>query len=187
MDMQYGKGYFLIANPVLPDPNFSRTVVLICNHNEDGSFGLVVNRSAQINAEEVFSNNEIFKGESCKIFVGGPVSQTQVFYLCRSETDIPGLQQICPGVQMGMNRETLEAVTPKLHNPSEDIRFYLGYSGWAAGQLEGEMERKSWLTCKAEKDFVFGNPEQGIWPGVVRSLGKEYEYLLQAPINPSMN
>ena len=174
MEMKYGKGYFLIANPVLPDPNFSRTVVLLCNHNDDGSFGLVVNRSAELTANEVFSQHDFFKDESCKVFIGGPVSQTQVFYLCRSETPIPGW-------------EVLEALTKQLRSPTEDIRFYLGYSGWAAGQLAGEMEQKSWLPCKAKQDFVFGTPEQSIWPTVVRSLGKDYEYLLQAPVNPSMN
>ena len=187
METKYGKGYFLIANPVLPDPNFSRTVILICNHNENGSFGLIVNRSAQLTANEIFSQRELFKGESCKIFIGGPVSQTQVFYLCRLEAPTPGLEEVCPGIQMGMNWEGLEDVVDQLRNPAEDIRFYLGYSGWAAGQLAGEMEQKSWLTCEAKGNFVFGEPEQSIWPGLVRSLGKDYEYLLQAPVNPSMN
>ena len=187
MEMKYGKGYFLIANPVLPDPNFSRTVILLCNHNEDGSFGLVVNRSTQLTSSEVFAQQDFFKDEKCRVFIGGPVSQTQLFYLCRTEIPIEGLEEVCQGVFMGMNWEILQNVTTQLRNPDEDIRFYLGYSGWAAGQLAGEMEQKSWLTCEAKRDFVFGEPEQNIWPRVVRSLGKNYEYLLKAPVNPSMN
>ena len=82
MENNYGKGYFLIANPVLPDPNFSRTVVLLCNHNDQGSFGLVVNRSAKLTARELFTRHEFFKDEDSRVFIGGPVSQSQVFYLC---------------------------------------------------------------------------------------------------------
>ena len=85
-----------------------------------------------------------------------------------------------------MNWESLEGIVDRLNDPELNIRFYLGYSGWAAGQLEGEMEQKSWLTCKASRDYVFGDSEKQIWSDVVRSLGKDYEYLLQAPVNHSM-
>lgn len=187
MDANYGKGYFLIANPVLPDPNFSRTVVLLCNHNEEGSFGLIVNRSTRLTSKEVFSSHDLFKEDESRVFMGGPVSQTQVFYLCRSFQPIMEMEQVCPGVHMGMNWEALAAVVQNLENPQQDIRFYLGYSGWGAGQLAGEMEQRSWLTCEARQDFVFSLAEDQIWPNVVRSLGKDYEYLLNAPVNPSMN
>jgi putative transcriptional regulator len=76
---EYGKGYFLIANPVLPDPNFSRTVVLLCNHDDEGSFGLVINRSAPIDSKEVFAEMGMSKFPSGKIYLGGPVSPSQVF------------------------------------------------------------------------------------------------------------
>jgi len=187
MNDKYGKGYFLIANPVLPDPNFSRTVILLCNHNDQGSFGLVLNRSTKLKAREVFTTHELFKEENNRVFFGGPVSQSQVFYLCRSENSIPGLEEICPDVYLGMNWESLEMTVDRLKEPEVNIQFYLGYSGWAAGQLDGEMEQKSWLTCKASEDFVFGVSENQIWSMVVRSLGKNFEYLLQAPVNPNMN
>ena len=97
---EYGKGYFLIANPVLPDPNFSRTVVLLCNHDGEGSFGLVINRSAPIDPKEVFGQMGMANFSSGKIYVGGPVSPAQVFYLCRSEETLPELEKICDEVYM---------------------------------------------------------------------------------------
>ena len=183
----YGKGSFLIANPVLPDPNFSRTVVLLCNHNDEGSFGLVINRNSGMKSTEVFGGSELLAGYEADVFIGGPVSPSQAFYLIRSFGPMPGMEQVCPGVHMGMSWEALEEVLPDLPNPNENIRFYMGYSGWASGQLAGEMDQRSWLTCDAQDQFVFNSREQNIWPEVVRSLGKQYEYLLQAPVDPRNN
>ena len=184
---QYGKGFFLIANPVLPDPNFSRTVVLLCDHNEQGSFGLVINRSAEMNVSEVFANDDLLRSYQNKVFVGGPVSQSQVFYLCRSDVPLPGTEHICDNLYLGLNWDELEDVLGVLKDPQQNIRFYLGYSGWGAGQLANEMSRHSWLTCAAKNFFVFGESEESIWTNVIRSLGKDYEYLLHAPLNPQWN
>jgi putative transcriptional regulator len=184
---KYGKGYFLIANPVLPDPNFSRTVVLLCNHDEQGSFGLVINRSTPIDSKEVFAEMGMSEFPSGKIYLGGPVSPSQVFYLCHSEEPLPELESICDGVYLGMSWELLDNLMTRVKNPENNIRFYLGYSGWGAGQLAGEMTRLSWLTSAACGKYVFQENEDGIWKNVVRSLGKDYEYLVQAPVNPQWN
>ncbi|MDA0691692.1 MAG: YqgE/AlgH family protein [Nitrospinae bacterium] len=187
MNDDYGKGYFLIANPVLPDPNFSRTVVLLCNHDEHGSFGLVVNKAAELDPAEIFSRMDLLSSYKGRVYIGGPVSQSQMFYICRSEEPIPELDQICQGVHLGMDWNFLENILNRITNPEENIRFFLGYSGWAAGQLAGEMEQRSWLTCEATEHFVFENNLDRIWPGAVKSLGKEYEYLIHAPVNPQWN
>lgn len=186
-DKKYGKGSLLIANPVLSDPNFSRTVVLLCNHDEQGSFGLVINRTATLNASELFSHIDTLKAYNAKVYVGGPVSQSAVFFLCRSFTKIEELEEICTGVYLGSNLETLEAVYPTIENPEQNIRFYMGYSGWAGGQLAGEMEQKSWLIQDAEERFVFIGQEDMVWPEVVSSLGEKYQYLTKAPVNPQWN
>ena len=187
MNDDYGKGFFLIANPVLPDPNFSRTVVLLCNHDEHGSFGLVVNKEAEINPADIFSQMDLLSTYKSRVYVGGPVSQSQMFYMCRSEEPIPELEQICHGVHLGMDWNFLENVMDRLPDPEQNIRFFLGYSGWGAGQLAGEMEQRSWLTCEASEKFVFEENLDRIWPGAVKSLGKDYEYLINAPVNPQMN
>ena len=186
-DEKYGKGYFLIANPVLPDPNFSRTVVLLCNHDDQGSFGLVINRMAPLNAKEIFEEMGMRKSSSDRIFIGGPVSPSQVFYLCRSKTLLPELEHICDDVYLGMSWELLDNLMIRVEEPEKNIRFYLGYSGWGEGQLEGEMTRLSWLTCQAQSEFVFQENEDGIWANAVKSMGKDYEYLIKAPVNPQWN
>ena len=184
---KYGKGSLLVANPVLPDPNFSRTVVLLCNHDEQGSFGLVINRTAKLNASEMFSHIDILKAYNEKVYIGGPVSQSTVFFLCRSSRKVEEVDEICAGVYLGSNLETLETVYPAIENPEQNIRFYLGYSGWSGGQLAGEMEQKSWLIQNAEERFVFLDQEKLVWPEVVNSLGEKYQYLIKAPVNPQWN
>ena len=184
---QYGKGSLLIANPVLPDPNFSRTVILLCNHNDQGSFGLVINRSTQLKAPDLFSDIDILRSYNAKIYMGGPVSQSMVFYLYRSSRDVIDLDEICSGVYLGSNLETLESLYLDIKNPEENIRFYLGYSGWSGGQLDGEMEQNSWLIQNANEQFVFLDSEKLIWPKAVNSLGEKYQYLTKAPVNPQWN
>ena len=184
---QYGKGSLLIANPVLPDPNFSRSVILLCNHNDQGSFGLVINRSSQLKATDLFSEIDILKSHDEKVYIGGPVSQSMVFYLYRSGKDVIGLDKICSGVYLGSNLETLESLYLDIENPEENIRFYLGYSGWSGGQLDGEMEQNSWLVQDANEQLVFLDSVNLIWPKAVNSLGEKYQYLTKAPVNPQWN
>ncbi len=185
----YGKGSFLVANPVLPDPNFSRTVILLCNHDEEGSFGLVVNRKSKLRAAEIFVDTDLLKksGYDHEVYIGGPVLPSQMFYLCRYPEPLADLETVCPGIQMGMSWENLDEVLRYLENPSQDLRFYMGYSGWGADQLAGEMAQRSWLTRSAEKENVFGSPDSRIWADVVRSMGTKYEYLLTAPVDPRNN
>ncbi len=187
MNEDYGKGFFLIANPVLPDPNFSRTVVLLCNHDEHGSFGLVINKLAEVASEEIFSSIDLLKSFQGKIYAGGPVSQSQMFYICRTGEAMPELDRICDGVYLGMDWNFLENALERIPDPQQNIRFYLGYSGWGAGQLAGEMEHRSWLTCQATEEFVFQENVDLTWQGVVKSMGKDYEYLINAPVNPQWN
>ena len=183
----YEKGSLLIANPVLPDPNFSRTVILLCDHDEQGSFGLVINRSTKLKAPDLFLNINILKSYNEKIYLGGPVSQSVVFFLCRSPSAAGKLDEVCSGVYLGSNLETLESLYASLENPEQDIRFYLGYSGWSGGQLAEEMEQNSWLVQKANEQFIFLDSENLIWPQAVNSLGEKYQYLTKAPVNPQWN
>ena len=184
---KYGKGSLLIANPVLPDPNFSRTVILLCNHDERGSFGLVINRSASLKAPDLFSSIDVLKSYNEKIYLGGPVSQSMVFFLCRSSRGVGELDEVCSGVYLGSSLETLESLYLEIENPEQNIRFYLGYSGWSGGQLAGEMEQNSWLIQSADERFVFLDSESLVWPKAVNSLGEKYQYLTKAPVNPQWN
>ena len=88
---------------------------------------------------------------------------------------------------MGLSWELLDNLMMRIENPENNIRFYMGYSGWGAGQLAGEMTRLSWLTCEARSELVFHENEDEIWASAVKSMGKDYEYLIKAPVNPQWN
>ncbi|MEC9019556.1 MAG: YqgE/AlgH family protein, partial [Nitrospinota bacterium] len=109
---------------------------------------------------EVFGQMGMSDFPSEKIYLGGPVSPSQVFYLCRSEDTLPELEKICDKVYMGMSWELLDNLMTRLNNPEKNIRFYLGYSGWGAGQLAGEMTQLSWLTSQACGEFIFQENEE---------------------------
>ena len=135
----------------------------------------------------MFSGIDILKSYNAKAYIGGPVSQSMVFYLYRSSRDVIDLDEICSGVYLGSNLETLESLYLDIENPEENIRFYLGYSGWSDGQLDGEMEQNSWLVQDANEKLVFLDSENLIWPKAVNSLGEKYQYLTKAPVNPQWN
>ena len=86
-----------------------------------------------------------------------------------------------------MSKELLDNLMTRIEDPYKNIRFYLGYSGWGAGQLAGEMERLSWLTCEAQSEIVFQENAESSWAYAVKSMGKDYEYLIKAPVNPQWN
>jgi len=126
------KGRLLISEPYLTDPNFDRTVVLLCEHNDDGSFGFVVNKPSILKINEVMEDIRI-KDET--VFVGGPVQQDTLHFLHRN-TSIANAVKIRDEIYWGGDFESLMTQLDTATIKSPDIRFYLGYSGWGQGQLE---------------------------------------------------
>ncbi len=177
-------GSLLISDPFLKDPNFMRSVVFLCDHNEDGSIGFVINRRNKNNLDELLGDLE---GFPIPVFTGGPV-QTDTLHFVHSMPDIiPDGQNIGNGIFWGGNFETVLAHIRNNTLNLAKIRFFLGYSGWGSGQLAEEMREKSWLAGMANKELVFHpNPEQA-WKDAVQSLGKEYAEIVNYPIDPLLN
>jgi putative transcriptional regulator len=169
--IQPASGVLLISDPFLKDPNFMRTVVLLCEHNSDGSFGLVLNRRIPETL------GDLIKGlEQCKIPVhyGGPVQMDTLHYVHQLPHQIEGGDEICEGVYWGGNFETIIRLIQEEQLDEKRIRFFLGYSGWGSGQLAAEMEEKSWLTVAANARLIFQTPEKEIWKQALHELGGEY-------------
>ncbi len=164
----------LIAMPQLLDPNFTRAVVLMIEHNEHGSFGLVINQPSPIKASELLSSLEMpWRGSTEDVvWSGGPVSPTTGWVLHEPVPGLspPGTTTIAPGVSLSTSPERLRALASQ---PPERIRLLLGYSGWGAGQLASEMARGSWLHTAADPALIFDLDPEDIWTEAVRSLGIE--------------
>jgi putative transcriptional regulator len=162
----------LIAMPQLLDPNFTRAVVLMIEHNEQGSFGLVINQPSPIKATELLDSLEMAwrGGKDAVVWSGGPVSPTTGWVLHEPIPGMsgPGTTAVAPGVALSTSPERLRTLASQ---PPDRIRLLLGYSGWAAGQLAGEMARGSWLHADIDPTIIFDLDPEDMWTEAVKSLG----------------
>jgi putative transcriptional regulator len=153
-------GHLLIAMPGLPDPNFSGTVTLICEHNEDGAMGLVINHPTDIQLKDIFEQMGLdFEGASSEapVLSGGPVSLERGFILHQpTTTQWDASIQITDDIVLTASKDIIDALaTPNGPSPS---LMLLGYAGWGPGQLEAEIMENSWLTTPASSEIVFATP-----------------------------
>jgi putative transcriptional regulator len=182
--MEPNAGSLLIADPFLKDPNFMRTVVLITEHREDGTIGFVINRQYENTLDELLPEID---GKKLPVYYGGPVQMNTIHFLHRYPDEIPGGIEVMDGIYWGGDFDcVLELINSGQVDP-ERIRFYIGYSGWSSGQLDVEMEEKTWLTVEATPNLVFHQQAEEIWKDSLKHLGGDYEMMVNFPIDPQLN
>ena len=177
-------GTLLLANPHLDDPNFLRTVIFLCEHNSEGSFGFVLNRKLDYDLGDLVPE---LADLQLPVFEGGPVELNTLHFLHQYPDQIPDGKEVGNGIFWGGDFEKLIVL---LHNRAIDttkIRFFLGYSGWGAGQLDSEMMEKTWIVSTARTRFIFTNREKALWKDVLKSMGGEYNLIINAPVDPRLN
>ncbi|MBC7904746.1 MAG: YqgE/AlgH family protein [Gemmatimonadaceae bacterium] len=179
-----GPGILLIADPFLKDPNFMRTVIFLCEHQEEGTFGFVLNRTYEHTLDELITSAENLK---LPVYYGGPVQVDTIHFLHQYPAEIPGSTAVNNGVYWGGDFETAISLLRSGEIDPSKIRFYIGYSGWGGGQLDEELKEKSWLTAEANRRLVFHKEAQEIWKDAIRLLGGDYEMLINFPIDPQLN
>jgi putative transcriptional regulator len=178
------KGRLLISEPFLPDPNFERTVVLLCEHNEEGSFGFVLNKPSALKLPEVVEDLE---GLDSLVFIGGPVQQDTLHYIHRNVT-IPNAVEIGANIYWGGDFEHVMSLTDTKQIMAGDIRFFLGYSGWGPGQLESELEQESWIVCDFVTDqLLFDTEPELMWRKALDSMGGRFSVYSNYPVDPRLN
>lgn len=178
------KGRLLISEPYLADPNFERTVVLLCEHNEEGSFGFVVNKPSIIKIGEVM---EDIRNVDERVFVGGPVQQDTLHFLHRN-TNIEKAVKIRDEIYWGGDFEALVTQLDTAAVRASDVRFYLGYSGWASGQLESELQEDSWIVCDFVTDeLLFDTDPTVVWKKALENMGGRFSVYSKYPVDPRLN
>jgi putative transcriptional regulator len=182
--IQPAPGILLIADPFLKDPNFMRTVVFLCEHQQQGTFGFVLNKQFQQTLDELITDLE---GFPIPVYYGGPVQLDTVHFLHQYPDDIPDSVKVSDDIYWGGNFETLTALIKADSIDLSKVKFFIGYSGWGDGQLSTEMEEKSWLTVSATRKLVFNTDHDEVWKGSLKHLGGEYELLVNYPIDPQLN
>mgnify|MGYP001564513647 CR=1 FL=1 len=181
-----GRGMFLVATPHLKDPNFRQTVVLICEHGAGGSLGLVVNRRTDQHITEVLPQATGLHERAGFVYTGGPVQKDSLLILHRLGWEVPESRPIFDGVCLGGELGVLEEELTQDHGEGL-VRVYMGYAGWAAGQLQFELASGSWLVLPAQMPMVFARDPLQVWPAILRALGGDYALYATMPPDPSLN
>ncbi len=177
-------GSLLISDPFLRDPHFMRTVVFLCEHSDQGSFGFVLNRPYEQTLDEFVPELE---GFMIPVFYGGPVQPDTLHFLHCLPALIPGGQKVVSGVYWGGDfNKVIELI--QSHGLGQDkIKFFLGYSGWSEGQLAGEITEKSWLTSEGSSGIVFHPDAAQVWPDAIREMDDKFHPIINYPIDPQLN
>ncbi len=177
-------GTLLISDPFLKDPNFMRTVVLLCEHREEGSLGFVLNKPYNQTLDELIPD---MAGYKIAVHDGGPVQRDTLHFLHTVPHLIPEGFEVTNGVYWGGDFAKVIELIRNKELDTNSIRFFLGYSGWSNGQLDSELNEKSWLTTQASKKIVFQSNNHIIWKMAVLQMDKKYHEIINYPIDPMLN
>lgn len=179
------KGDLLISEPFLADPNFARTVIYLCEHNDEGSFGFVLNKPAKLNLNELLEGVGDRKND---IYIGGPVQQNTLQFIHKNDRLIEGGLEVKDGVFWGGNFEQMLAMMESNLIKSDDIKYFIGYSGWAAGQLKSELEVNSWIISRnVNIEQIFDTNVRSLWKEVLHTMGGKYKIVANFPVDPRLN
>ncbi len=178
------KGKVLIAEPFMIDPNFKRSVVLICEHEKEGSLGFILNKSLDMKVNELIADFPEFESN---VFYGGPVQTDTIHYIHNKGDILEESHPVVKGVYWGGDFEKLKfLIETKLIEP-KDIRFFVGYSGWSDGQLKDEMELGSWMTGEMDASYLFKNKARNLWSKVLQNKGDAFSVIAQMPDSVNWN
>ena len=181
---QPARGRLLVSEPYLPDPYFRRTVVLLCDHNEEGSFGFVLNRHMDLAVNDLMENMPPIGSQ---VSIGGPVQSGNLYYLHTLGLRIEGSQEVVDGVFMGGDYEQLCGVLSADRRLTKHVRFFVGYSGWSKDQLDKEISEKSWLVSQGDKKRIMDVRTSDLWGGTLRAMGRTFAPLANFPDDPTLN
>jgi len=179
-------GRLLVATPKLTDPNFHRTVVFLCMHDENGAFGLVLNRPLEaMSVSDTIPAWSEHVSTPALVFLGGPVEPNSAIALGRSATGAERDGWTCLTGSTGL--VNLEADPEELMDSLEAVRVFAGYAGWGAGQLEGEIKEDGWFVVEAEPADAFTEEPEHLWSAVLKRQRGKLAMFAFAPADPSVN
>jgi len=176
------KGKVLISQPFMSDGCFRRAVILLTKYADDGAVGFILNKWLPIPVDAILDD---FPTESTQLSIGGPVAANTLHYI-HSHDGIPDAIEIIDGIYWGGKFEVVRKLLSFSILKPENIRFFLGYSGWTGGQLEHELKSDSWLVGDIVSSQII-NPSRDLWKDAVRNMGDEYLSWTNLPENPALN
>ena len=172
-------GHFLIAMPAMADKNFARTLTLVCEHNDQGALGVIVNRPIDMSLDDLFERIDLtldaprFQGQP--VYFGGPVQTDRGFVLHRPVGEWQSTIDVGNGLALTSSRDVLQSLGGE--SEPREVLVTLGYAGWQAGQIEWELAQNAWLTVRAEAGIIFGLPPEERLAAAMQLLGVDYATL----------
>jgi putative transcriptional regulator len=171
--VELGKGVFLVASRKLYDPNFSQTVILLTDYNENGTTGLIINKPADLLIGDIFPHLDKLKSLTDKVHLGGPVAINHVQILFQTDTTPEGSRHIIENIFLVNAMSLFNRINRGEFKPIA-LNIYSGYAGWAAGQLESELLRGDWYLWQADSALIFKKSAQEIWPELIQLVTSQW-------------
>jgi len=178
------KGKILISEPFLPDTFFNRSIVYLTEHTAEGSVGFILNKKIDLTVD---GSIEGFDDWHDNLNMGGPVAPDTIHYLHNLGDLIPKSVLVEGNIYWGGDIDVIRSLIRSGKIKQTQIRFFLGYSGWSAGQLERELKENSWVIAKVNSDIIMNNRGNDTWKKVLRSLKNKYRMWAEFPDSPDMN
>lgn len=183
-NIEPARGRILISEPFLGDFYFKRSVVLLAEHGDEGSFGLIMNKPLSAQFNEVVKEFPEFESP---VFLGGPVQNNNLFFIHTLGDKIAASQEILPGIYWGGDLDQIKELINLKKLRADDIRFFIGYSGWGSKQLDGELKRNAWVVSNTSADMLLNTLPRNLWEKSLKKLGGKYFIWTNFPSDPVMN
>ena len=179
------KGHLLIAEPsIIGDLSFNRSIILIADHNPEGSIGFILNKPLDFTLQDLIPEIEI----PFEVYNGGPVEQDNLYYVHKTPELIPNSIEISYGLYWGGDFQKVTELIKKDQLKGEDIRFFLGYSGWETNQLTSELRSNTWILSEnMHRKQIIEKVNTSFWKEKMLELGGDYSIWSNAPENPAYN
>lgn len=179
------KGTLLISEPFMADPNFKRTVVLITENSAEGTIGYVVNQKSDYLLKDLIAD---CWDANMQVFIGGPVAPDTLHFIHSAPEKIKDGVYLGNGLFWGGDFEDLKSQVNSYSIKDEEIKFFIGYSGWSKNQLDDELDSNTWIVSnKFNPDMVLDNSEIDIWKEAILNMGVKYAHITNFPQDPNLN
>lgn len=178
------KGRLLVAEPsILNDKSFKRSIVLLTEHNTANSIGFIINKPLAFTIKDILPELNC----SFKIYQGGPVEQENLYFIHKVPHLLPDSIEVIPGIYWGGDFDALTILIKDRKIEANDIRFFLGYSGWSQNQLHDELAQDSWLVIENNSLNILDEKTDTLWKEKLHEIGGKYKIWINAPTDPTLN
>lgn len=180
-----GVSSLLLSEPFMQDPNFKRSVVLLTEHSEAGTIGYILNQRSNLFVKDLLPD---CANASYPVYIGGPVGNDTLHFIHRCYDRMNSGIEVGDGVYWGGNFEVLKLLINNNQVSDDEIRFFVGYSGWGEEQLKNEIDQNSWLISnKYNPEILFINDDENLWKEIVIAMGPKFAHIVNFPENPMWN